>query len=350
MIGFNGFNVGVKISLGDMETALDYINDTDIYKNDIEELKRQRVNKSESIAEAFETRSDNVSIGTATISLEDAIEDDIINDEEFEDTDDDLIFDEDEEDEGMDFGDDGFEFEDEDDEMYLEEDEDDFDFGDEDGDEDDFDFGDEEEGEVIIETPKVITKSDRELELERQLTELKRAEEERLQREKIEREREERERQQEELARQRERERKLEIELERVKRERDDALRRSREITERKGKVQNEKTIRQSNKSNSSVRDNRSSNNAINTSPRNDTLKKQAERLVKSENKSVEYYSSLEIEALWVEVRKFMVSNGVASKLISKSLVEQKFGAQNIKKLYLKGYLIPFGSKLTIGK
>ena len=331
MIGFNGFNVGVKISLGDMETALDYINDTDIYKNDIEELKRQRVNKSESIAEAFETRSDNVSIGTATISLEDAIEDAIINDEEFEDTDDDLIFDEDEEDEGMDFGDDGFEFEDEDDE-------------------DDFDFGDEEEDEVIVETPKVITKSDRELELERQLTELKRAEEERLQREKIEREREERERQQEELARQRERERKLEIELERVKRERDDALRRSRELTERKGEVQNEKTIRQSNKSNSYVRDNRSSNNAINTSPRNDTLKKQAERLVKSENKSIEYYSSLEIEALWVEVRKFMVSNGVASKLISKSLVEQKFGAQNIKKLYLKGYLIPFGSKLTIGK
>jgi len=42
MIGFSGFNVGVNISLGDMETALDYINNGSVYKDDIEKLRLQR--------------------------------------------------------------------------------------------------------------------------------------------------------------------------------------------------------------------------------------------------------------------------------------------------------------------
>ena len=45
MVGLGGFNVGVSISLGDMETALDYINNAEIYRDDIEELKRQREEK-----------------------------------------------------------------------------------------------------------------------------------------------------------------------------------------------------------------------------------------------------------------------------------------------------------------
>ena len=61
-------------------------------------------------------------------------------------------------------------------------------------------------------------------------------------------------------------------------------------------------------------------------------------------------YASLDIDALYSEVRKFMQLKGVAKSIVDKKMLEAEFGVQNIKKLILKSYLISIGKGVTIGR
>lgn len=342
MIGFSGFNVGVNISLGDMETALDYINNGSVYKDDIEKLRLQR--KSVGITTVIESNKlmdeeETVLSNGITDESYDTSVDYEDNDYDDNDCEDNELFDdeaiEDEElDEELDDEFEGGELEDDDFDSY---------FDDEDEYEDD---EDEEVAEYVETVYNTVVKSAREIELERQLEELKRAEEERLRRQREE------EAKLEQLRLQEERERQLEEQIKAVQMNREAAKINANKTLENGGGT----SVKESAKGNvqrgaggRSRVDSAISNTSNSGASNRGKSAKHGERLVGKSSVGIDY-SSLEIEALWIEVRKFMLSNGVQSKLISKKLVEDKFGASNIKKLYLKGYLIPFGSKLTIGK
>lgn len=69
-----------------------------------------------------------------------------------------------------------------------------------------------------------------------------------------------------------------------------------------------------------------------------------------SQTSSPDKYSSMDIEALYAEVRMFMQRKGVAKSIVDKKMIEAEFGILNIKKLILKSYLISIGKGVTIGK
>lgn len=64
----------------------------------------------------------------------------------------------------------------------------------------------------------------------------------------------------------------------------------------------------------------------------------------------IEFYSTMEIESLYLEVRKFMSKNNVNKTIINKAILEKEFGSKNISKLILKCYLISTGKGITIGR
>ena len=66
--------------------------------------------------------------------------------------------------------------------------------------------------------------------------------------------------------------------------------------------------------------------------------------------KGIDYYSNMDIESLYKEVRQYMLDKGVRRRIIDLSELESKFGRDNIKKLILKSYLILIGRGVTIGK
>lgn len=61
-------------------------------------------------------------------------------------------------------------------------------------------------------------------------------------------------------------------------------------------------------------------------------------------------YNSLDTDALYDEVRKFMNTHNVGKRIVDVKILENEFGKANIKKLILKSYLISVGKGVTIGK
>ena len=89
------------------------------------------------------------------------------------------------------------------------------------------------------------------------------------------------------------------------------------------------------------------------------TVKEKAVKRVIEENRqlesckpvdSSEIYNSLDIDALYSEVRKFLKSKNIDKKVIDIAILESKFGKDNIRKLLLKSYLISIGKGVTVGK
>ena len=81
-----------------------------------------------------------------------------------------------------------------------------------------------------------------------------------------------------------------------------------------------------------------------------------SEKLVKAENKvsnepvKTDAYSQMNIETLYANVKRFLVSSGVNKGLVSLATLNQKFGEENIKKLIKKSYLILIGKGVTVGR
>ena len=87
------------------------------------------------------------------------------------------------------------------------------------------------------------------------------------------------------------------------------------------------------------------------------------EKVIKSENTEkvkpvdrqvsdldINKYSGMEIDELYKYVKSFLIKNNVKSSAIDKSILDKNFGAANINKLIMKSYLILLGKKVTIGK
>lgn len=79
----------------------------------------------------------------------------------------------------------------------------------------------------------------------------------------------------------------------------------------------------------------------------NEKVKQAAKEKPKAE---VNIYDTMEIEALYTEVRKFMSSLGVSRSIVDTKTLDDKFGKHNIRKLILKSYLISIGKGVTIGR
>lgn len=61
-------------------------------------------------------------------------------------------------------------------------------------------------------------------------------------------------------------------------------------------------------------------------------------------------YTCMAVDSLFNVVKKFMVEHGVNNKLIDVSLLNNKFGSENVKRLIKKSYIISIGKGVTIGR
>ena len=61
-------------------------------------------------------------------------------------------------------------------------------------------------------------------------------------------------------------------------------------------------------------------------------------------------YDSLDVEALYIEVKAFILKTDISKGVMDVKILRDKFGSNNIKKLITKSYLISIGKGVTIGK
>lgn len=74
------------------------------------------------------------------------------------------------------------------------------------------------------------------------------------------------------------------------------------------------------------------------------------QRLEPNYNQSkIDLYSSMDEKALYREVRKFLEERNVRKAPVERSVVEKEFGKENIDKLIKRGYLVCIGRGITIG-
>lgn len=66
--------------------------------------------------------------------------------------------------------------------------------------------------------------------------------------------------------------------------------------------------------------------------------------------KSITYYDNLEAEALYAEVKQFIISKGLNKQLINKNILDEQFGKNNIHRLIVKSFLVNIpGKGVTFG-
>lgn len=95
----------------------------------------------------------------------------------------------------------------------------------------------------------------------------------------------------------------------------------------------------------------KSPNTALNT--KNNIKKISKNSLAQSADtqcNKTQVYDAMEIDALYKEVKTYLVNRGVNKKLIELTELSERFGEQNIKKLIKKSYLILIGKGVTIGR
>ena len=171
------------------------------------------------------------------------------------------------------------------------------------------------------------------LEQERLAQEKQRLEQERLERERLERERIEQERrieeQKQKLAAQAriEQERRLRIEQEKAERAKREQLRieQQRKMAESMARAQPSQ-----NQGQAAIPSLATPVKAVDSQPKIS-------------------YESMDIDSLYKEVEKYMLELGVSRAPVDKKLLEERFGKQNISRLIIKSYIISIGKRVTIG-
>ena len=61
-------------------------------------------------------------------------------------------------------------------------------------------------------------------------------------------------------------------------------------------------------------------------------------------------YAEMEIDALYIEVKRFLQQNGVEKGMVASSKVVAEFGDDNVRRLKKKSYIITIGKGVTIGR
>lgn len=388
----NGFNVGVLVSLGDMELALDYLNDEKVFEPEITEYQKDRrqIAEKQKISDighgTFELNTQSHSSSIRNSSVEDEselhargveVEDDTVvhppEDElnEWDETYSDEYTSSEEADEFDDYSD---EFDDED---CIELSEDEEEYGDEqeeysdkqeeynDGQEDNSDEQDNLELErQILEAQRKLKEAkerkDRALaakkalkeKLERTLMEINKLENES---EALETENEHAS----ELLSEVESDNKKKslagngvIHQESVKKSQTDTKQIRNEAV-RRGNIRS-KQIEGSKKlrneaprlsGTQSVRHTETAKPAVQKAHKTSTQPKVNAKVNKEEQ-----YNSLDIDTLYTKVVEFMMAHEVSKSAIDRNILDTEFGVLNINKLIMKSYLISMGKKVTIGK
>lgn len=405
----NGFNVGVLVSLGDMELALDYLNDEKVFEPEITEYQKDRrqTAKKQKISDighgTFELNTQSHSSSTRNSSVEDEselhargveVEDDTVvhppEDElnEWDETYSDEYTSSEEADEFDDYSD---EFDDED---CIELSEDGEEYGDEQEDSDEFEdnsielsedeeeYSDEQE-EYSDEQEEYSDEQDN-LELERQILEAQR---------KL---KEAKERKDRALAAKKALKEKLErtlMEINKLENESEALETENKHASELLSEVESDNkkkslagngVIHQESVKKSQTDTKQIRNEAVR---RGNTRSKQIEGSKKLRNEAPrlsgtqsvrnietakpvlkkahkpntqpkvnakvnkeEQYNSLDIDTLYTKVVEFMMAHEVSKSAIDRNILDAEFGVLNINKLIMKSYLISMGKKVTIGK
>ena len=92
--------------------------------------------------------------------------------------------------------------------------------------------------------------------------------------------------------------------------------------------------------------------NTINTTPKikGNEINKNSNSGVKSREHSTKEFDSLSEAKLYELVKKYLILKRVNQNLVEIELLNKQFGANNIKKLIKKSYLIKLGNKVTIAR
>jgi len=331
-----GFNVGAVISLGDMEKTIEFISEN---SEDITENK----DNIDDITEKFMLKDLPQPITVNNLNMRNELREQGKDDEdefEIDDSDFDDIF-----------GDD------EDYEEEVENDEDEFEIADSDFDDivgDDEDY-EEEVGSVQVNKIDLLEQLKKEKELK------ERQEEEVKQRAEIKREQELRNAEQERLRREKEQE---DAEIAALKRQLDEerkARKKAEELVREKQKAELLKEIEAEKEKSAEIvaRLREEKIKELKEAKRRELIAKKKKEMLNDKVKQaakekpkaeVNIYDTMEIEALYTEVRKFMSSLGVSRSIVDTKTLDDKFGKHNIRKLILKSYLISIGKGVTIGR
>ena len=307
-----GFNVGVTISLGDMELALDYINDEDKFMPDIEKYKSERLNSSriEYTEDVMDTIiNDDNNNGTHNKNIaedKECIENSDDSDDYFEDDDDY-------------FRDDDDYFRDDDDGEYSEDD--DGEYSEDDTSEDDY-YGDSntdeysEDNNEEKEYFEEDTKNGSDSNIINTLVDVEDV--------------------------------KHTIKVNKVNREgnkgkHEDLGEGAEDIVPKEGK--NRKTDRAI-YIEQRLKEVESKGNYTDI----DTEVKVKDAIKIEDSAYRINYDSMDIEALYTEVKKYMQEMGVGKRPIVRKQLENAFGVRNIRKLLMKSYLISLGNTITMGR
>lgn len=65
---------------------------------------------------------------------------------------------------------------------------------------------------------------------------------------------------------------------------------------------------------------------------------------------NIEKYNAMEINALYKEVKNFIIKNGATNKPIDKDVITKVFGADNVRRLHRRGYIVMVGRNITCGR
>ena len=407
----NGFNVGVLVSLGDMELALDYLNDEKVFEPEITEYQKDRRQTAEKqkISDighgTFELNTQSHSSSIRNSSVEDEselhargveVEDDTVvhppEDElnEWDETYSDEYTSSEEADEFESYSDESDEFDDED---CIELSEDEEEYGDEQEDSDEFEDNSIELSEDEEEYSDEQDNSDEQeeysdeqdnLELERQILEAQR---------KL---KEAKERKDRALAAKKALKEKLErtlMEINKLENESEALETENKHASELLSEVESDNkkkslagngAIHQESVKKSQTDTKQIRNEAVR---RGNTRSKQIEGSKKLRNEAPrlsgtqsvrnietakpvlkkahkpntqpkanakvnkeEQYNSLDIDTLYTKVVEFMMAHEVSKSAIDRNILDTEFGVLNINKLIMKSYLISMGKKVTIGK
>lgn len=343
-----------------MELAMDYLNDEEVFKPEIDIYKKQRLDeeakrtKSSTIQEPVQKvtpRQNKLIYDEREDTEEDSAEDlgdgldweedtgeDEDNEIDSEETNE--ILDSSSTDEGSDNEDeslDGLEFEEPDDEDLE---------------------GYEDEPEPVKQAP---TKSQAEIELERKLAEAERrlAEQEiirqRQKQEEAERARRAKEAEAARAAKEAEASKPIktarEIELEQKLAEMQRKLAGSAGADVPKVKKQEQHPVQKQVKQTAKVTTKTVASRQVDTEHREavKTQRKPQATAFKAEDKSK--YNTLDINALYTEVKNYMLSRGIEARTIKRVELESIFGTENIKRLTVKSYLITLrNNEVTMGR
>ena len=81
-----------------------------------------------------------------------------------------------------------------------------------------------------------------------------------------------------------------------------------------------------------------------------DTKEKESNKQAVSGTSDKSLYDSLDVESLYNKVKKYIEERGLSRQLVSRDILDKKFGKNNINKLILKSYLVNIpGKGVTFG-